>query len=57
MSTATAPSEAAPSGPCGARALRLILIGAVLGIPAAFVAALLLAVAHQVEHWLWTDLP
>jgi H+/Cl- antiporter ClcA len=57
MSTATAPPAAPPSGPSGARALRLIGIGAVLGIPAALVAALFLAVAHQIEHWLWTDLP
>ena len=57
MSTATAPSEAPPSGPSGARALRLILIGAVLGVPAALMAALFLAAVHEVEHWLWTDLP
>ncbi len=57
MSTATAPSAAPSSGPSGARALRMIGIGAVLGIPAALVAALFLAVSHQIEHWLWTDLP
>jgi len=57
MSTTTAPSQAPPSGPSGARALRLILIGAVLGIPAALVAAGFLGLVHYVEHWLWTDLP
>ena len=57
MSTASAPSEVAPSGAGGARALRLVVLGAVLGVPAALVAALFLALVHDVEHWLWTDLP
>ena len=57
MSTATAPSQAPPGRPSGARGLRLVLIGAILGVPAALVAALFLAVVHEVEHWLWTDLP
>lgn len=57
MSTATAPAEAEPSGAAGGRAVRLIVIGAVLGIPAALLAAGFLAVVHAVEHWLWTDLP
>jgi H+/Cl- antiporter ClcA len=37
--------------------LMLILIGAVIGIPAAFVAALFLALVHEFQDWLWTDLP
>src|SRR5262245_27071568 len=37
--------------------LMLILIGAVIGIPAAFVAALFLALVHEIQDWLWTDLP
>ena len=37
--------------------LRLVLFGAVIGVPAALAAALFLATIHEVEHWLWTDLP
>jgi H+/Cl- antiporter ClcA len=32
-------------------------LGALLGIPAALVAALFLAAVHDLQHWLWTDLP
>jgi len=37
--------------------LRLIALGALIGIPAALVAALFLALVHDMEHWLWHDLP
>jgi H+/Cl- antiporter ClcA len=37
--------------------LRLVGVGALIGIPAAFIAALFLALVHDGEHWLWTDLP
>jgi H+/Cl- antiporter ClcA len=37
--------------------LRLVLLGAVIGIPAALLASLFLAVVHDVGHWLWHDLP
>jgi H+/Cl- antiporter ClcA len=37
--------------------LRLVLLGAVIGIPASVVAAGFLAIVHHIEHWLWTDLP
>ncbi|HEV8461952.1 MAG TPA: chloride channel protein [Gaiellaceae bacterium] len=33
--------------------LRLVGLGVVIGIPAAFVAALFLAVVHDLEGWLW----
>ena len=34
-----------------------MLLGAVIGIPAALVASVFLALVHDVEHWLWHDLP
>jgi H+/Cl- antiporter ClcA len=37
--------------------LRLVLLGAVIGIPAALLACLFLAFVHDLEHWLWHDLP
>jgi H+/Cl- antiporter ClcA len=37
--------------------LRLVLLGAAIGIPAALVAALFLALVHDLEHWLWDVLP
>ena len=36
-------------------ALRLVGLGALIGIPAALVAALFLAAVHKIEHWLWVD--
>jgi H+/Cl- antiporter ClcA len=41
----------------GAAYLRLILLGGLVGIPAGLAAALFLAFVHELEHWLWTDLP
>jgi H+/Cl- antiporter ClcA len=37
--------------------LRLIVIAALIGIPAALVAALFLALIHEMQLWLWTELP
>ena len=37
--------------------LRLVLLGAVIGIPAAVLASVFLAFVHDLEHWLWHDLP
>jgi len=46
------------AAPVSARVyLRLVLLGAALGIPAAVVAALFYASAHYLQHWLWEDLP
>jgi H+/Cl- antiporter ClcA len=37
--------------------LRLVVLGGVIGIPAALVASVFLAFVHDLEHWLWHDLP
>ncbi|HET6696146.1 MAG TPA: chloride channel protein [Gaiellaceae bacterium] len=37
--------------------LRLILLAALIGIPAALVAAGFLALVHYLQHWLWEELP
>jgi H+/Cl- antiporter ClcA len=46
-----------PSAGPGGRALRLVFLGALVGIPAALVAAVFVAVVHELEDWLWHDLP
>jgi chloride channel protein, CIC family len=37
--------------------LRLVAVGALIGLPAAALAAVFLAFVHDLEHWLWDDLP
>lgn len=52
------PPPAAPANQLAAGDfLRLIAIGAAIGIPAALVAAGFLALVNTCEDWLWTDLP
>src|SRR5215468_9463295 len=46
-----------PTHPSAEGYLRLVGLGALIGIPAAALAAVFLAVVHDLEHWLWTDLP
>jgi H+/Cl- antiporter ClcA len=41
----------------GPEYLRLVVFGALIGIPAALVATVFLAVVHESEHWFWTTLP
>jgi len=41
----------------GAAYLRLILLGGLIGIPAALLAAGFLALVNLIEGWLWDDLP
>ncbi|HSE80303.1 MAG TPA: chloride channel protein [Gaiellaceae bacterium] len=52
-------TEAAQQQPSisGPQYLRLIGLGALIGIPAALLAAVFLAVIHELEDWLWHDLP
>ena len=50
--------DAPPEEPLSGRAyLRLILLGGAIGLPAALVAALFLALVHDLQHRLWNDLP
>ena len=46
-----------PSPPGTGAYVRLIVIAAIVGIPAAFAAAAVLGLVHYTEHWLWHDLP
>jgi len=48
---AAAPSLSGPAY------LRLVALGAAIGIPAALVAAGFLGLVHYLEHWLWDSLP
>jgi H+/Cl- antiporter ClcA len=45
----------AGSQPSGRAYLRLVLLGALVGIPAGLVGALFLALVHELENWLWDD--
>ena len=42
-------------GTSGTAYLRLVLLGALIGIPAALLAALFLALVHALEDWLWSE--
>jgi H+/Cl- antiporter ClcA len=53
----TAAAGPASQQPSPREFLRLVLLGGLVGIPAALVAALFLAFVHEAQHWLWTDLP
>ena len=51
-------ASAGPGGELDGRAyLKLIVLGGAIGLPAALVAALFLALVHDAQHWLWHDLP
>jgi hypothetical protein len=41
----------------GTAYLRLIALAAAIGAPAALVAAAFLALTHELEDWLWHELP
>ena len=51
------PAQSPPDALEGRAYLRLIAIGGLIGIPAALLAAGFLALVHQLENWLWDDLP
>ena len=46
-----------PQQQAGRAYIRVVALGAIVGIPAAVVAALFLGLVHELQHWLWTDLP
>jgi H+/Cl- antiporter ClcA len=46
-----------PRDPDALAYLRLVALGAVIGLPAALLSALFLALVHDLERWLWDDLP
>lgn len=50
-------APAAPDQPSGRAYLKLVAVGAAIGIPAALVAAGFLALVHAIERQLWTELP
>ena len=43
------------SQPAGRAYLRLVLLGALVGIPAGLVGAVFLGLVHELENWLWDD--
>jgi H+/Cl- antiporter ClcA len=51
------PESPPPQQLSGSAYLRLVATGALIGIPAALVAAGFLALVHELEHVLWHDLP
>jgi H+/Cl- antiporter ClcA len=57
VAEAHSPTRAPEAPPAGSAYLRLVLLGAVIGIPAAFVAAGFLGFVHGAEDWLWDVLP
>ncbi|MGH3483594.1 MAG: chloride channel protein [Nocardioidaceae bacterium] len=56
-SDADRPTSQAPTRTEVRGYLVLILIGAAIGVPAALLASLFLALVHELEELLWTDLP
>jgi H+/Cl- antiporter ClcA len=58
VADAGAPAGHHAGGPVSARSyLRLTLLGAAIGIPAALVAAALFAAIRVLQDWLWSELP
>ena len=58
MATGTVPGGTPAEGrPGGGAYLRLVLLAALIGIPAALLAAGFVGLVHYVEGWLWQSLP
>ncbi len=55
VSAVASSPDAPPGSGAGLRALRLVVVGGVLGVPAALLAAAFLAIVHELEHWLWSE--
>ena len=54
--SAAATPERADAGRSTGRAyLKLVLLGAAIGLPAALIAAVFLAAVHEIEDWLWPE--
>lgn len=49
--------SARPPGLTGSAYLQLVGLGVLVGVPAALLAAVFLALVHELEDWLWDDLP
>jgi chloride channel protein, CIC family len=50
-------TPASPPSLSASQALHLVLLSALVGVPAALLAAVFIAVIHKLQHWLWQDLP
>ena len=50
-------SAESPTYGSGHRVRHLVTLGALVGVPAALLAAVFIAVVHKLEDWLWHDLP
>ena len=55
--TQSPPQQEQPPQLAGRRYLALVLLGVVVGLPAAFVAALFLGLVHEAQQALWPDDP
>lgn len=54
----TSKSSAAPIARPDLKAyFRLILLGAAIGVPASLIAYVFLAIVHELQRWLWDELP
>lgn len=50
-------TASAPAAPTPAALARLAVLGAFIGLPTGLVAFVFITTVHELEHWLWDDLP